>query len=187
MLSKEGFYLKLSNAAGEPIDAVGNLDGKRNTDDKPAWPLPRSLTEDGARTSMIRRHVDGVPQLGTDASGWISAVNTKLLTNTTSYYRHPDDIGAPGIESGGALPVALSRFRAQLTDAGVSIKWVTESELDNAGFNCLAIFLELKNRQLPKTVQDKYPRYPPAYCSRRPSIFHFQQIPQTVDNVPHCS
>ena len=137
VLSREGFYLKLSNAAGETIDEVGNLDGKRNTDDKPAWSLPRSLTEEGARASIIRRHVDGDPQLGTEASGWISAINTKLVTNTTTYYGHPDDIGAPGIESGGALPVALSRFRAELTASGVVLKWITESELDNAGFNIL--------------------------------------------------
>ena len=137
VLSEEGFYLKLSNAAGETRDEVGNLDGKRNTDDKPAWSLPKSLTEEETRASMIRTHVDGAPQLGTDASGWVSAINTKLVTGTTTYYGHPDDIGAPGIESGGALPVSLSRFRAELTDAGVSIKWITESELDNAGFNIL--------------------------------------------------
>ena len=137
VLSEEGFYLKLSNTAGELIDEVGNLDGKRNTNDKPAWSLPRSLTEEGARGSMIRRHDAGAPRLGTDASGWISAVNTKLATSTTTYYGHPDDIGAPGIESGGALPVALSRFRAERTDTGVIIKWITESELDNAGFNIL--------------------------------------------------
>lgn len=32
------------------------------------------------------------------------------------------------------LPVNLSHFRAELTDAGVVLKWTTESELDNAGF-----------------------------------------------------
>ena len=137
VLSEEGFYLKLSNAAGELIDEVGNLDGKGSTNDKPAWSLPRSLTEDGVRASMVRRHNEGVPRLGTDASGWISAVNTNLDTGTTTYYGHPDDIGAPGIESGGALPVQLSRFRAELTNVGVIVKWATESELDNAGFYIL--------------------------------------------------
>ena len=38
-------------------------------------------------------------------------------------------------EGGDPLPVSLSRFRAELTDAGVIIKWMTESELNNAGFN----------------------------------------------------
>ena len=137
VLSEEGFYLKLSNKAGELIDVVGNLDGKRNTDDQPAWPLPGSLTEEGARASMVRRHDDGVPRLGTDASGWISAMNTKLTTGTTTYYGHPNDIGAPGVKSGGALPVTLSHFRAERVEAGVVVKWTTESEVDNAGFNIL--------------------------------------------------
>ncbi|MDE0684759.1 MAG: leucine-rich repeat domain-containing protein [Candidatus Poribacteria bacterium] len=38
---------------------------------------------------------------------------------------------------GDPLPVSLSRFRAELIESGVIIKWVTESELDNAGFNIL--------------------------------------------------
>ena len=137
VLSEEGFYLKLSNKAGELIDVVGNLDGKRNTNDTPAWSLPASLTEDGARASMVRRHDDGIPRLGTDASGWISAMNTKLTTGTTTYYGHPNDIGAPGVKSGGALPVTLSHFRAERVEAGVVVKWTTESEVDNAGFNIL--------------------------------------------------
>ena len=37
-------------------------------------------------------------------------------------------------EGSDPLPVTLSRFRVELTEAGVSIKWTTESELDNAGF-----------------------------------------------------
>ena len=32
------------------------------------------------------------------------------------------------------LPVTLSHFRAEFTDAGVTLKWITESEVDNAGF-----------------------------------------------------
>ncbi len=32
------------------------------------------------------------------------------------------------------LPVTLSYFQAQLTEAGVVLKWITESEIDNAGF-----------------------------------------------------
>ena len=40
-------------------------------------------------------------------------------------------------EGSDPLPVSLSRFRAELTDTGIIIKWTTESELDNAGFNIL--------------------------------------------------
>ncbi|MCY3743788.1 MAG: leucine-rich repeat domain-containing protein [Candidatus Poribacteria bacterium] len=35
------------------------------------------------------------------------------------------------------LPVTLSYFQAERTEAGVILKWTTESELDNAGFNIL--------------------------------------------------
>ena len=137
VLSEEGIYLKLHNAAGELIDEMGNLDGKSDTNDAPVWHLPENLTQGRARASMIRRHDDGVPFLGTVKDGWVSARHTELATKTTTYYGHPNDIGAPGIKSGGALPVTLSYFRADRTDAGVVVKWTTESELDNAGFNIL--------------------------------------------------
>ena len=35
---------------------------------------------------------------------------------------------------GDPLPVTLSHFRAEHTDAGAVLKWTTESEVDNAGF-----------------------------------------------------
>ncbi len=35
------------------------------------------------------------------------------------------------------LPVTLSYFRAERTVEGVAIRWTTESEIDNAGFNIL--------------------------------------------------
>ena len=38
---------------------------------------------------------------------------------------------------GDPLPVTLSDFQAAYTDAGVVLRWITESELDNAGFNIL--------------------------------------------------
>ena len=137
VLSEEGFYLKLTNVVGRVIDVVGNLDGKRSTNDKPAWTLPTNLTKDGVRSSIIRRQDTGTSRPGTEASAWISAIKTKLATGATTYYGHPRDIGSPGVESGGALPVQLSHFRPELTDAGVIIKWTTESELNNAGFNIL--------------------------------------------------
>ena len=180
VLSGEGFYLKLSNAAGKLVDEVGNFN---TDDDKSIWSLPRSLTEDEARASMIRTHVDGVPRLGTDESGWISAINTKLLTGTTSYYGHPDDIGAPGVKSGGALPVSLSRFRAELTDAGIIIKWATESELDNAGFNILRS--ETKNGEFkivnPKLIQgagttSERNTYTWTDATAKPNIVYYYQI-----------
>ena len=137
VLNEEGFYMELSSKSDEQIDAVGNLNGRGNANNAVIWPLPKGVTKDGARTSMIRRYDDGVPRLGTDAGTWISAKNTKLLTGTTHYYGHSNDIGAPGVRSGGALPVTLSYFRGNHTDAGVVLKWTTESEVDNAGFYIL--------------------------------------------------
>ena len=40
-------------------------------------------------------------------------------------------------QGGKPLPVTLSSFRAEPTDTGVIVRWITESELDNAGFNIL--------------------------------------------------
>lgn len=40
-------------------------------------------------------------------------------------------------EGGDPLPVSLSHLRAELTDAGVLLRWTTESELENAGFYIL--------------------------------------------------
>jgi len=37
-------------------------------------------------------------------------------------------------EGGDPLPVTLSHFGAELTEAGVLLKWVTHSEVNNAGF-----------------------------------------------------
>ena len=40
-----------------------------------------------------------------------------------------------GIKDGKEIvPVTLSQFRAEHTNAGVILKWTTESEVDNAGF-----------------------------------------------------
>lgn len=142
ILSEEGFYIRLYNYSYSKdgsimyvFDEVGNLD-KIGGDiiDELAWPLPTDTTKDGARTSMIRRQDDGTPLLGTKASGWISAKNTKLHAKTTHYYGHPHDIGAPGDGSGEALPVTLSRFSADRIESGVVLRWTTEAEVDNAGF-----------------------------------------------------
>ncbi|MYB93579.1 WD40 repeat domain-containing protein [Candidatus Poribacteria bacterium] len=49
-------------------------------------------------------------------------------------FRTEEKIGRALIRSSEPVPVTLSHFRAEQTDAGVLIKWMTESELDNAGF-----------------------------------------------------
>ena len=58
-------------------------------------------------------------------------------------------------EGGDPLPVSLSYFRAELTHAGVVLRWITESELNNAGFNIRRS--ETKNGEFkvinPKLIQ----------------------------------
>ena len=49
-------------------------------------------------------------------------------------FRTEKKTGRALIRSSEPVPVTLSHFRAEHTDAGVTLKWTTESELDNAGF-----------------------------------------------------
>ncbi len=135
ILSSEGFAVTILTADGQVVDKVGNLDGNTKTSDSPSWSLPDIRTEDGDRISIIRRYKNGVPLDGTKSTSWILA-DTKLLS-TTTYYGHPTDLSNPGQRVGGPLPVTLSRFRSERVEAGVVLKWTTESELDNAGFNIL--------------------------------------------------
>ena len=108
-------------------DVVGNLGM--------GWELP--MSEDG-RSSLIRREMGTTAEImGTDAAGWVSADATSLVgAYTGTYYGDADDMGTPGYDKGGALPVELSKFNAKrdpLTGA-VMITWETQSELNNAGF-----------------------------------------------------
>ena len=134
-LSAAGFHLKLSNRNGQLVDEVGNTDGDWRTDDIPAWAFPWSPWWK-IRSSLIRRHDNGVALDGTARSGWVSAANINKVVEGTLYYGHVDDIGNPGYRIGGALPVELSNFTVTRNDNGdVAITWTTESEVDNAGFN----------------------------------------------------
>ena len=131
--SSTGFCLTLSDATGEVIDKVGNLDGDPETLDAPAWTLPAGKTIEGYRSSLIRRYEDGTARPGTEVSGWWDAASLRLSLRT--HYGHETDIGNPGYRKGGYLPVTLSHFSAALTETGVTLTWTTESELNNAGFN----------------------------------------------------
>ena len=132
LISEMGFMLSLippqTGAVRTPGDVVGNLDG--------GWELP--MSEDG-RSSLIRREMDeaDMATMGTDAAGWVLASDTGLSgAYRPTYYGHADDVGTPGYDAGGALPVELSAFNAgrdRVTGA-VVITWSTQSELNNAGF-----------------------------------------------------
>ena len=131
LISEMGFMISLippqTGAVRKPGDVVGNLDG--------GWELPAS---EGDRSSLIRREMgDAGEIMGTDAASWVLASDTLLGgAYLTTYYGSADDIGTPGYNAGGNLPVELSGFGAKrdpLTGA-VVITWSTQSELNNAGF-----------------------------------------------------
>ena len=149
----QGFHIKLVDGSNNLVDEVGNLDGSVRTSDRPTWELPNGWTEDGDRTSIIRRYREYNPRIrrytnkgialdGTLRDAWIRAAETSFLylsqENIETWYGSRTDHGSPGIRAGGALPVELSQFRPDLTETGtVVIHWTTESEVDNAGFNIL--------------------------------------------------
>ena len=108
-------------------DVVGNLGM--------GWELP--MAEDG-RSSLIRREMGKTAEImGTDAAAWSLASDTMLDgAYRETYYGQASDVGTPGYDAGGALPVELSKFNAarDRVTGQVTITWETQSELNNAGF-----------------------------------------------------
>ena len=133
MLSEMSFRISLEPplplAGGVTVrgDVVGNLGG--------GWELPMS---EAGRSSIIRREMGKTTDImGTDAAGWTLASSTGLGgAYVATYYGDKDDMGTPGYDAGGALPVELSKFGAKRDRATgqVVITWETQSELNNAGF-----------------------------------------------------
>ena len=80
----------------------------------------------------------GMAGMAGDA-GWVLASATLFAyTRGDIYYGHESDEGTPGYRVGGPLPVSLSKFRPERLESGeIVIRWITESELNNAGFNIL--------------------------------------------------
>ena len=158
-----GFYIKIVDGDGSISDEVGKVPNLRSSiglDDPFSWNWPTDLTEKGYRTSLIRiRGKNGRPRIGVpnrevkgDMTGavlpmgtngrppryaWVHAVDTAFKRVPKTWYGNSDDYGTPGYIRGIPLPVSLSAFRATLENGEVVIRWTTESELDNAGFNIL--------------------------------------------------
>ena len=152
LLNPIGFHLTLTDTAVPEslsddvvVDEVGNLTVEGGTRSK-AWDLPPANSD--RRRSIVRLYggifrpqqgsIDGEPSPpddGLSADGWRLFPTNGL---NPSYYGALNDLANPGHRSGGPLPVALSSFRPVRMQTGeVRIKWRTESELDNAGFNIL--------------------------------------------------
>ena len=150
LLSPEGFYLKLSHKdparpsdrrAMIMVDEAGNVmvDGaSRNV----MWELPARNAD--LRQSLVRQYgsrelYDGTPDMADDGTMMEAWRQSDLTGAGISFYGHRDDVGTPGYRLGGPLPVSLSKFRpVRNQETGhVDITWITESELNNAGFNIL--------------------------------------------------
>ena len=167
LLSSKGFYLYLVANAHEGDlakrqagDAAGNLPAPKEVvagdniklfNDPistlrafqgmdPVWELPAGENGNGYRVSIARK---GSPKIlnpdGTAKFHWVSSIDDKRSYNLGTSYGRLTDIGSPGNTPGAALPVSLSKFRPErLKETGeVVVRWVTESELNNAGFNIL--------------------------------------------------
>ena len=136
------------------VDEVGNLAsdandrrGNRGRFDPPSWEWPYANTENGYRISVARTNtVTGIGDNGfsravsegTTRKSWIlSSVDIRTHRIRYVFYGHKDDISTPGQTLHSPLPVSLSFFRPTLEDGKVVVRWTTESELDNAGFNIL--------------------------------------------------
>ena len=95
-----------------------------------------------------------------------------------------DDLGTPGFRAGGPLPVSLSKFRPERLDSGaVVIRWITESELNNAGFNILrsetrdGVFTKLNTNLIAGqgTISERTV-YEYADTSAKPNVVYYYQI-----------
>ena len=160
IIKVNGFHLRLVDGKGNTADEVGNLDGNLRSADEPKWAYPTDLTDEGFRSSLIRIYDNGMPRtavnltasnvrpLGGDGTkgeagiamkySWIHAADTDfkvaVFTHNT-WWGAETDIGTPIQRAGAVLPVELSAFQPTLEDGKVVVRWTTESELDNAGFN----------------------------------------------------
>lgn len=132
-------------------DIVGNLG------EIPNWKLP--LIEGNQRSSLIRAYegnnATGHAYDGTAADGWelTAKKGAQYITPHTTYYGHRSDHSTPGYRALAPMPVEpsplseelsplsveLSKFRPERkkSTGEVAIRWVTESEINNAGFNIL--------------------------------------------------
>ena len=143
-----GFRLTLYSKVGIQIDRLGNV-----YEDTSDFQLSfhyiynfRDITQSNAtgrtrdkhRVSLIRRFdINGRAWDGDSILAWKRAATLKFdAIQPRMYYGSTTDIGTPGyIYENLPLPVELSAFNALTSDGAVILKWTTESEIDNAGFN----------------------------------------------------
>ena len=175
LLSTEGFELTLIQKGGTVVDTVGNLGMD--------WELPAS--EAGTRGSIIREYTNRQASNGTWEKSWTHASASDLTRSPEHlYYGRRSDIGTPGYRGGGPLPVSLSKFRPERLDDGtIVVRWITESELDNAGFNILRSetkdgeFTKLNEQLIAgKGTTSERNTYDFVDTSAKPNVVYYYQI-----------
>ena len=129
----------------QSVDDVGNLatpnanDRRGNNErfDLPRWMWPDAINESGNRSSVARKKdkLHGLSDGQMESSWVLSSMDNRGFRIDNVYYGNDGDISTPGQTVGSPLPVNLSFFRPTLEDGKVVVRWTTESELDNAGFN----------------------------------------------------
>lgn len=141
LLSQTGFKITLTAPARMKTTSKMLSDIVGNLGEIPEWDLP--LIEGNQRSSIIREYdgsnATGEPYDGTAADGWAltSKKGSRYVVQHPTYYGHRGDHGTPGYRARALLPVELSKFRPERKKSSgeVVIKWITESEMNNAGFN----------------------------------------------------
>ncbi len=152
LLNTYGFQIKVEawekDSVYHAVDTIGNLGPAPENDRRSngqsfvpiSWMLPNTIGANSNRISLVRVSDTMGPIDGMDKNAWKFFDMSQQLGRTldATSYGHTSDQGSPGHNAGGVLPVELSTFRpTRLDDGSVAIRWITESELDNAGFNIL--------------------------------------------------
>ena len=181
-----GIILELQDKEGNLVDRIGNL----NTIDKIVWKIPTIVQT--KRISLVRRlrairSQEYNFKFGVSDFGWFPASENMSLSRSRSqyYYGSRNDVSSPGYRThNGILPVTLSAFSPKVKEDGeVVISWITESEIDNAGFNILrseklhGVFVKVN----PKLIQGagttaKRTEYTWTDTTTKPNIEYYYQI-----------
>ncbi len=150
LLSQTAFKITLKAPVGKKTSRKVVSDTAGNLEAVPEWKLP--LIEGNQRSSITRAYeginATGEPYDGdgTAADGWelTGKKGTQYITRHTTYYGHSSDHGTPGYRTREPLLVGpshllvkLSKFRPERkkSTGEVVIKWITEAEMNNAGFH----------------------------------------------------
>ena len=162
-----------------------------------AWMLPSGMDDSGNRVSIARKttkktddkdrriELRDLAKTGVSELGWISSdMDPRTSRLEETYYGHNSDIGSPGATVGSVLPVGLSKFRPErLDDGSIVIRWITDSELNNAGFNILRSetrdgeFTKLNTKLIAgQGTTSERTTYTYTDPSAKPNVIYYYQI-----------